>query len=203
MIAAANLPLASQHMLMHKYQHMSIYDPVFSSAQVAKAAGMTHVNFRAYLSRETTGWRPIGSMRARTADRAGAGHKFSIYDACGYALAALLVEYGVDPRVAFERAMFDFAHGGGQEYQPDGSMLERDPSDVFDVEKHGRTLFVFSQGSSKAQCIAQRAISDPVTLLFTPERRLAGAAIVIDLNSLRERVFDSLQIDRGSVVGES
>lgn len=179
--------------LQYQVADMNIYDPIFSSAEIAKASGMSHVNFRAYLARETTGWRPVGPY-ALTAEKSGTGHRFSIYDAMGYALAAQLVAHGVDPKTSFDRAMHDFAHVGGDELQPDGTSLVRDPSDLYDV-KHGRTFYVFNPGQSRGRCVAQRTITDVMSLLLPGGGQTAASAIVIDLNSLRRRVFDALGIE--------
>jgi hypothetical protein len=169
---------------------MNIYDPTFASSQVAEAAGMTPVNFRAYLARGH--WRIIGktepassSGKAEPAASNGKGHLFTIYDALGYALANQLVQMGVDPKVAFERAMFDFAHVG------DGN--ERDPGNVFDTA-HGRTWFVFDPHVGQGRCIATGNMLDPLMVLMPFGNRVA-AAIVIDLNDLRDRVFHRLGLD--------
>lgn len=163
---------------------MNIYDPVFSSSQTAKAAGMTHSNFRAHLSRGN--WTVGGQTGGVKADTQGKGHLFTIYDVLGYALAHRLVRFGVDPEIAFNRAMFDFAHVG------DG---ERDPGGAMDLEKHGFTLFIYWPGAPRAQCLGTKSVHDPIELLFPPGHHRASAAIVISINDLREGVFAALGLD--------
>ena len=168
---------------------MNIYDPVFSTAQVAIAAGMKPTNFRAHLARGN--W-SIGD-KSTAAEGAGKGHSFSIYDAVGYALAHKLIVRGIDPKVAFDRAMFDFAHVGTTIYQGTEPIM-RDPGDVFDI-RYGRTFFVYAPGSDRAECLAQKLINDPIMLFFTSDRSFAEEIIAIDLNQLRDRVFNSLGLD--------
>lgn len=174
---------------------MNIYDPVFSSSQVAKAAGMTYANFRAYLARESTGWRPIGDMHAKAAERNGEGHSFSIYDALGYALAADLVRHGVDPKDAFKRGMLDFAHSGGDEWDGASGFAKRDPGNVFDPGTYGRTIFAYALGEGRGQCLPLKTLAGPSNLFFTPDRRHAASVILIDLNKLRDRTFNALGLD--------
>lgn len=57
------------------------------------------------------------------------------------------------------------------------------------------TLFVFAIGSTVGQCIATKHLLDPAMLFFTPDRRHAEAAIVIDINRLRERAFAAVGLD--------
>lgn len=86
---------------------MDIRDLKFPSVQVASAADMTHVNFRAQLNRN---WKIVGHGQAAGPDRKG--HVFSIYDALGYALAHRLVRMGAPSTLAFELAMLDCVYDG-------------------------------------------------------------------------------------------
>lgn len=167
---------------------MNIYDPVFSSSQIAHAAGMTATNFRAHLSRGN--WRIIGE--AQPAEVFGKGHLFTIYDAVGFALAHQLVARGVEPKLAFELAMFDFAHIAAGPLP--GTELTRQPGGVFNL-KQGYTLYVYCPGAKRGQCIATADIQDAVELIITPEGGIASSAIIINLNELRSRVFNALGLD--------
>jgi hypothetical protein len=165
---------------------MSIYDPTFTSAQVAESAGMSHVTFRARLSRKQ--WRIIGGEKSGTAaDGNGKKHLFTIYDALGFALACELEAYGIEPEIAFKLAMFDYAMASSEN--------GRNPGDVFDIDKHGRTLFVYSKGAERGQCIAATSIKSAADLFVVPMGSYAHSAILIDLNHLRGRVFNSLGLD--------
>lgn len=164
---------------------MNIYDPVFSSSQAAKAAGMTATNFRAHLARGN--WRIIGGDKGgHAAEAFGKGHFFTIYDVLGYALAHRLVLRGVEPKMAFERAMYDFAHSGDP---------ERDPGGIFNPDKHGLTLFVYTPGLPTSMCVGSSSIGDAMMLLYPPGYNRASEAIVISINDLRDRVFQSLGLD--------
>ncbi|UZW55951.1 hypothetical protein NUH86_03925 [Sphingobium sp. JS3065] len=169
-------------------RNMNIYDPVFSSSQVAHAAGMTASNFRAHLARGN--WRIIGE--AQPAEVFGKGHLFTIYDAVGFALAHQLVTRGVEPKLAFELAMFDFAHIAAGPLP--GTELTRQPGGVFDREQ-GYTLYVYCPGAQRGQCIATADIRDAVELIIAPEGSVASSAIIINLNDLRSRVFNALGLE--------
>lgn len=170
---------------------MNIYDPTFTSAQVAKAAGMTATNFRAHLARGN--WRIIGD--SVPAEKFGSGHLFTIYDVLGYALAAELIQCGLDPKAAFERAMYDFAHTGGQEWQPNGKVIDREPGGVFQPEANGHTLFVYVRGADRGKCVAANAITNGAELLIAPNMGIGTSAIVVGINGLRDRVFAALGLD--------
>src|SRR5438128_6116555 len=129
----------------------NIYDPCFSSAQVATAAGMTNPTFLHYVRNH--GWRPMGA--GTLAESNGLGHTFSIYDALGLALARQLVDHGVSPKVAFDRAMLDFAHSGDD---------RRPPGEVFDVRRFGRTVYAYSHGAELGECFATKETSDVMSL---------------------------------------
>ena len=167
---------------------MNIYDPVFTSAQVAKAAGMSHAKFRAHLSRGN--W-TIGSASKKAA-ALGEGHLFSIYDALGYALANALMSMGVDAKTAFDRAMLDFAHVGDTAYQGTTPIM-RNPGDVFPL-KHGMTIYSYVPGTARGECYATKITPDPL-MFFSVNGGFAEQAIVIQLNLLRLRVFASLGFD--------
>ena len=70
----------------------------FTTAQVAKAADMSHANLRAHLSRGN--WPMLGEP----AKAKGAGHLFKKGDAIVIAIARRLVGYGIEPREAFDLA---------------------------------------------------------------------------------------------------
>ena len=159
---------------------MNIYDHVFTSAQVAKAADMTSANFRAQFTRKN--WRIIGRERPGN----GEAHLFTIYDALSYALARRLMEYGFAPSTAFDLAVKDFAHTG---------CSERDPGSVFDVRKYGRTFFVASLDSEQGRCVAQKGINDAIELFILPMANRSPDVVLIDLNDLRDRVFHALNLD--------
>jgi hypothetical protein len=164
---------------------VNIFDPVFSSSQVAKAAGMTASNFRAHLARGN--WRIVGgSTGGEKAEMFGQGHAFTIFDALGYALANRLIALGLAPKEAFERAMFDFAHVGDE---------LRDPGGIFDVAKFGLTLFVYVTGAERGECIPSATITDATLLLYPPGQRRGGEAIIVCINDLREKVFRHLGLD--------
>ena len=186
--AHLNLTLKHQHrielMLQCQDFAMNIYDPVFSSSKTAMAAGMSHSNFRAHRSRGN--WMVGGKTSGVKAESHGKGHLFSIYDVLGYALAHRLIRFGVDPALAFNLAMFNFAHVG-----VDG----REPGGVFDVAEHGYTLFVYSPGADRAQCMGTKSIGDPIELLFPPGYQRASDARIISLNDLRAGVFAALGLD--------
>lgn len=169
---------------------MSIYDPTFTSSQVARAAGMTASNFRAHLARGN--WRIIGS--SLPAESFGKAHLFTIYDVLGYALANQLVSLGIEPKKAFELAMYDFAHTGGGSHRANGEM--RDPGGVYDISL-GRTLFVYCPGAERGQTLPASAVQDAVELLMPPDGGLARAAIMIDINVLRRSVFEALGLKEG------
>lgn len=166
---------------------MNISNAKFSSSQVAKAAGMTAINFRAHLSRGN--WRIIGDSKA--AETFGKGHEFTLEDALGYALAHQLVSCGIEPKVAFDRAMYDFAHVGSVTDSFGGH--DRNPGDVFDEKTLGYTLYVYCPGAERGQCVATNDVL-PIELMFNPSSQLmAPATILINLNALRNQ-------DRKSVV---
>lgn len=169
---------------------MNPYDPSFTSSQVAKAAGMSHANFRAYLSRGH--WEVVGTKGAKESARAGTAHLFTIYDALGFALAFELVKNGVDPKIALERAMMDFAHSGDTAYQ-DTKAIPRDPAGLFDRQTEGYTLYVYAPGTKRGRCVATNHISSIELLIVTTS--VEDAVIVINLNRLRDRVFASLGLD--------
>jgi hypothetical protein len=153
---------------------MNIYDPTFTSAQVAKAAGMESANFRIQFQRGN--WRFIG----KPAEANGFGHLFSICDALGFALARQLVLHGVDPKIAFERAMTDFA------------LTE---AEILDPDKSGLTLYVYSPGAEVGRCVGSKDVRDVIELLIPPMHNRATSAIIIVLNDLRQRVFHALGLD--------
>ena len=159
---------------------MNIYDHVFSSAQVAEAAGMSHANFRAYLTRPNR-WRVIG-----TKGTVGKSHLFTIFDCLTYALAYRLVQLGVDPAEALNRAALDFAHTGDE---------DRDPGGLFRYPEHGATLYVYCPGAPVGKCVGSSDINSPLELFFAPMSLAADSAVVIDLSKLRDRVFASLGLD--------
>ncbi|CAN5203474.1 hypothetical protein BH10PSE13_BH10PSE13_00170 [soil metagenome] len=152
---------------------MSSYEPIYTSTQVANAAGMTAVNFRAHLMRGH--WRVIGAKAGRN----GQSHKFSIFDAVGYALAYQLEMSGVDPKTAFDRAMTDFAHGGN---------ADRDAGDVMDYVRHGLTIYVYCPGAPVGECVGSKHVADAVSLFIPPMCERAERAILINMNDLRRRV---------------
>lgn len=160
---------------------MNIYDHVFTSSQVAKAADMTSANFRAQFTRNN--WRIIGKERPGN----GEAHQFTICDAMAYALARKLMVYGFDPATALDMAAKDFAHASGDE--------GRNPGGVFDPEKYGRTFFVASIGGAHGYCVAQNKFANPFDLLLPPMGNRASDAVIIDLNDLRARAFHSLGLD--------
>lgn len=166
-------------------EQMTISSATFSSSQVAKAAGMTPINFRAHLSRGN--WRIIGNSKA--AEVFGKGHEFTLEDALGFALAHQLVSFGVAPKIAFERAMFDFAHTGSFTNSYGGD--DRDPGNVFDPRTLGMTLYVYTPGAERGQCVASNKIST-IELMTLPNQSSAPSAIVINLNALRDRVLRGL-----------
>lgn len=168
---------------------MNIYDPVFSSSQVAAAAGMTASNFRAHLARGN--WRIIGN--SQPADAFGKGHLFTIYDVLGFALAHQLVTLGVEPKQAFDLAMVDFAHGGTGSLP--GQSSARDPGGLFDKAR-GHTLYVYCPGAARGQCIATKDVQDAVELIIAPQGGVASSAILVNLNDLRARVFGALKLDQ-------
>ena len=168
---------------------MNIYDPIFSSAQVAKAAGMTHTNFRAHLARGN--W-VIGS-ESKKASALGEGHLFSIYDVLGYALAKRLMELGIDPKTAFERAMLDFAHVGDTAYQGTTPIM-RNPGGVFPLE-HGMTIFSYVPGMERGECYATKLVADPMMFFYMNNGGFAEQAAIVQLNLLRIRVFATLGLD--------
>lgn len=163
---------------------MNIYKPQFSSAQVAKAAGMADATFRFHL--RSGKWRIIGSMGAQERGRNGQAHQFTIYDALGFALARELMECGVDPKEAFDRAMLDYAHSGDE---------GREPGGVYDITEHGVTFYVFNPGVPHGRILAQRSVNDPLEFLLPMFHNRVHRAIVIDLTSLRDRVFRALGLD--------
>lgn len=165
---------------------MNIYGPIFSSARAAAAAGMTPANFRAHLSRGN--FRIIGGKGAVEAATAGKGHLFTIYDVMLYAMANCLIQFGVDPKLAFEVAI-DFAFAGDD---------EREPGGVLDTAKYGWTLFAYTPGLPIGHCFGSKALeSDPLMLLRTPGFNRASGAIVINVNDLRNGVFHSLGLKAG------
>lgn len=148
---------------------MNIYDPTFSSAQVAAAAGMSAANFRAQFQRGN--WRFIG----KPAEANGFGHLFSIYDALGFALARELMERGINAKSAFDRAM-SWAHGGA-------SMAE---------EPEAISVFVLGvglPGEVKALPVAGGlAFVDMFSSAFAP------APTLVNLTALDRRVREALDI---------
>jgi hypothetical protein len=151
----------------------------FTSAKMAEAAGMSPANFRAYLSRGL--WRMIGTP----AESNGFGHKFSIHDALGFALARQLVDYGVEPKKAFDRAMRYFAHVGDE---------DREPGGVFD-DTLGYTLYAYSHETGRGGCIATKRLSDAAELLPPQPDGRGETVVLINLNRLRERVFRAFGLD--------
>lgn len=158
---------------------MSIADPTFSTQQIAEAAGMTSANFRQYLSRGH--WRIVGN--AQPAESAGKGHLFTINDALGYALAARLVQRGVDAKVAFESAMFDFALSSNQ--------MDRKPGEVFDP-RMGRTWFILNPAAPKGRILL---VGPDNTAAEVFANSSAVEMVIIDLTDLRDTVFHSLGLD--------
>lgn len=167
---------------------MNIYDPVFPSSQVALAASMTASNFRAHLARGN--WRIIGN--SQPADAFGKGHLFTIYDVLGFALANQLVSLGVDPKRAFELAMYDFAHAGTGPLP--GQESAREPAGLFDKAR-GYSIYVYCPGAERGRCIATKDVQDAVELILAPEGGVAPSAIIVNLNHLRSRVFAALKLD--------
>lgn len=151
------------------------YDPIYSSSQVAKVCGLTHVTFRSRLSRGL--WRIVGKSQA--ADILGKGHLFTIFDVMGYALAEELVKMGIDGKIAFDLAMTDFAHVGS---------ADRDPADVFPVER-GRTLYVYSPGNAFGEVIATGDVENVIELFCAKYHTRSSRCILIDLNDMRARVL--------------
>lgn len=160
---------------------MDIYEPRFTSAQIAKAAGMTSANFRAYLRKGD--WRIIGGDRGGVErERNGDAHLFTIFDALGYALARSLVSAGADPKTAFKRAIMDWSHAGqcGQPLADADAIL---------------TAYCYSVQSGRGDVVKVTASGIAFSDLGFGMGLTDQTAIIINLTAQRDRVFNSLGLD--------
>jgi hypothetical protein len=167
---------------------MNIYEPQYTSSQVAKAAGMTGPNFRAYLRKGD--WRILGGERGGTErERNGDAHLFTIFDALGYALARSLVAAGVEPKAAFECAFFDWSHAGqcGQPIADADALM---------------TVYCYSAhtGRGRVAKVTQSGLAfDDLGLDYTLQHQ---TEIIVNLTAQRDYVFNALGLDARDYEGE-
>lgn len=152
---------------------MSIYEPIFTSTQVAAAAGITSANMRAHFLRGN--WRRIG----KPAEENGFAHLFNIRDALGIALARELVDLGMHPREAFDRATLDWSHGDRC-----GELVD---------EENTVTLYVLREGDLGEVVGLKPDGALPWLVMF--RSAFARAPRIVNLTALHRRVFESLGVD--------
>lgn len=133
---------------------------------------MTGPNLRVQFTRGN--WRVIG----KPSEANGFGNLFSIHDVLGVALARRLVERGIGPKLAFERATIDWAHGGLC-------------GELLDEREHGLTVYVFRPAEGRGEvCGLHPGAGLPFPDLFGSAWE--PDAVVINLTALCRRAFESL-----------
>jgi hypothetical protein len=158
---------------------MSIYNQKFSSPQVAAAAGMAYVNFRAHLTRGH--WKL--AARALPAGENRKGHLFTVYDALGYALAYRLACMGAAPRLAFELGMLDCAYLGEEVIAP-----------LLEDQGERAAWFVYYPWTPRRE--ASQLLIGPRPQVSAFFENFAGEqAVIIDMFALRDQVFRVLDLE--------
>lgn len=150
----------------------------FSTSEIARAAGVKPVTLRSYFRRQQ--WRQIG----QAAKGKGLPTLFSLRDALTYAVAARLVDMGVDPASAFDSAVMDFAHTGDE---------RRNPAELFNPNEDGLTLLVYWPRLKKGRVVPADVIGSIEELVSPPfSSGTQEGTLVLVLNFIEASVMRAL-----------
>ena len=171
------------------------HTPLYKSSQVAAGAGLAIDRFRNYFKRDQ--FKLIGETGKR-AEVHGVAHLWSLRDAMGFAIAGDLIHAGVDAGAAFTAGMWHFAHvGSGASYPPiPGEPPMRDPGELWDARTVGFTFMAFFPGSGGVKLFPTFHQIDMTDAIYDPITRRRAPSILLFLNDIEARVFETLSIDR-------
>ncbi|WP_296220030.1 hypothetical protein [uncultured Sphingomonas sp.] len=169
----------------------------FKSSQVAAAAGIEMNTFRAYFKRGH--FKMIGETE-RLASTHGAAHFWSLRDAMGFAIAGELIRAGADAGAAFDAGMWGFAHIGSAVVDPPiaGAPPMRNPGELWDARTVGFTAMAFFPATGNVNVFPFRHQFDWEDVLLDPKTKERSASILLFLNDVERRVFDSLGLNQGA-----